>query len=1433
MLQKISGFLFGTLRGRLIVGVAAVHAVMMALFIGDLTARQRAMLLDRQIEGATAMAHALATSASGWIVADDIAGLQELVEVQRRYPETLFAILADEQGLVLAGTDKSKQGLYMLDLPREARQTMFSVSDSLVDVAVPAMVSGRHVGWARVGIGQKEAGKELAKITRNGVLYAIMAILSGSFVAWLLGLRITRRLYAVQKTIYAVRGGDCLARTTIAGNDEAAVMAREFNVMLDAVAARDLELRASETRYRSLIEKVQAAILLHDALGCILASNSLAQELLGLSGEFLLGKTLDDPYWHFLREDGSVMPVAEYPVSVVLATGQPLRDRVAGISCPDREYVSWVLVNAEPEYENSEKVARVIVSFVDITERKRGEEASRKAGAYTRSLIEASLDPLVTIGPDGRITDVNAATESVTGYSRMELVGTDFSDYFTEPEKARAGYRHVFQEGLVRDYPLEIRHREGRVTAVLYNASVYRDEAGQVLGVFASARDITERQRAEAKERLLSAIVESSNDAIIAKTLDGVILSWNRGAESVYGYCAAETIGRSVSMLFPADHPDELTEIKTHIARGERIEHYTTERVRKDGKRITIALTISPIWDGAGTIVGASSIAHDVTERERAEQALKLSEDRLRKAQRLARIGSWELDLVTNNLIWSDEIYRIFEISPEQFGASYDAFLELIHPDDRATVNTAYTDSVRNRNLYAIDHRLQFPDGRFKYVIEQCETFYAADGRPLRSIGTVQDITERKLAEEALQRLNRELRAISNCNQVVVRAADEKTLLNDICRIVCDEAGYRMAWVGYAESNADKTILPVAWAGAEDGYLADIDITWDDTDRGRGPSGTAIRSGQTSCIQDFVTEPVAAPWRGRALQHGYRSSIALPLKDESGHAFGVLNIYSAEPDSFSPDEIRLLEELSGDLAFGIMVLRGRAEQKRAEEELVKSEASLRTLIQTIPDLIWLKNAAGVYLSCNSMFERFFGAREADILGKTDYDFVDRELADSFREHDRKAMAAGKPSSNEEWITFADDGHRALLDTTMTPMYDAAGNLIGVLGIGHDITERRSLENQLRQAQKLEAIGTLTGGVAHDFNNILSVIIGFGSILEMKMATDDPLLDNVTQILTAADRAAKLTRSMLAFSRKQALEVKPENMNEIIAAMEKMIRRLIREDIELQISLTGEALPVLADAGQLEQVLLNLTTNAKDSMPNGGTITITTGQAELDDSFRSAHGYGEPGSYALISFIDSGAGMDADVRQRIFEPFFTTKEVGKGTGLGLAVCYGIIKQHGGYIVCYSEPGKGTSFRIYLPLNRDATTAKAAATESPPPRGGTETILVAEDDAAVRELTTSILKEFGYAIIEAEDGAEAVAQFARHGEEIQLCLFDMIMPKRNGMSAYEEIKKVRPDIRVLFMSGYQADAAYAGVQLILKPVLPRELLQRVRELLDQSS
>ncbi len=391
-------------------------------------------------------------------------------------------------------------------------------------------------------------------------------------------------------------------------------------------------------------------------------------------------------------------------------------------------------------------------------------------------------------------------------------------------------------------------------------------------------------------------------------------------------------------------------------------------------------------------------------------------------------------------------------------------------------------------------------------------------------------------------------------------------------------------------------------------------------------------------------------------------------------------------------------------------------------------------------------------------------------------------------------------------------------------------------IKKETAEKKKLEEMLLHAQKMEAIGQLAGGIAHDFNNILTAIIGFGSLMLMNMKEDDPNRSYLKEMLSAGEKATHLTQGLLAFSRKQIINPMPADLNDVIKSMEKLLKRILREDIELKTALSDKDLFALVDSGQIEQVLMNLTTNARDAMPHGGILTISTEVANLNNEFIKTHGYGEIGEYALISVSDTGMGMDKNTKERIFEPFFTTKEFGRGTGLGLAIVYGIIKQHNGYINCYSEPGRGTIFRIYLPLIKSKT-EKIEQAAIPELRGGTETVLIAEDDTAISKLIKGLLQEFGYTVIDAKDGEDAVHKFVENKDMVQILLLDVVMPRKNGKETFEEIKKIKPGIKAIFMSGYTADIINEkgileeGINFIPKPISPHELLRKVREILDK--
>jgi len=391
-----------------------------------------------------------------------------------------------------------------------------------------------------------------------------------------------------------------------------------------------------------------------------------------------------------------------------------------------------------------------------------------------------------------------------------------------------------------------------------------------------------------------------------------------------------------------------------------------------------------------------------------------------------------------------------------------------------------------------------------------------------------------------------------------------------------------------------------------------------------------------------------------------------------------------------------------------------------------------------------------------------------------------------------------------------------------------------LVLREEIKEREQAEAQLRHAQKLEAIGQLAGGIAHDFNNILTVIVGHGNLMEMSLQGDDPLRERLRPIMSAAEKAAQLTQSLLTFSRKQVMRSQLTDLNDIVQGVNRLLVRGIGENIRLQTVLSRTPLCVNADRGQLEQVLMNLITNGRDALPNGGEITVETGLTTVAGS--AGVGSPAPGVYALLSVTDTGVGMDEETRQRVFEPFFTTKEAGKGTGLGMAIVHGIITQHGGFVEVDSAPGRGTSFKVYLPLAERGEAAAAGAGAEPPLKGGNETVLLVEDEPSVRSLMASVLTQYGYQVLPARDGAEAVELFAAHRERIALVILDLVMPKKSGKEALDEMRRLAPGVAALFCSGYTSDLLQHpgdpghGVELIMKPIHPLMLLRKVREVLD---
>ncbi len=510
------------------------------------------------------------------------------------------------------------------------------------------------------------------------------------------------------------------------------------------------------------------------------------------------------------------------------------------------------------------------------------------------------------------------------------------------------------------------------------------------------------------------------------------------------------------------------------------------------------------------------------------------------------------------------------------------------------------------------------------------------------------------------------------------------------------------------------------------------------------------------------------------------------------------------------------------------VIRYAIERKHAVEALREREERSRLLMEAAFDGV-VVTVEGVIQEANPGMVDILGYELDELLGTPVTDLVPRELQGEVTQRIREGL-----EGRYEFEIRRKDGRKVLLEATTRNLL--VGGRRGRISAVRDITALRSLERQFRQAQKMEAVGRLAGGVAHDFNNLLTAIFGYAELLGEELPADHPGREDLKEIRTAATRASALTRQLLAFSRQQVLQPVVLNLNDVVQNVEKMLHRLLGEDVELEAHLARDAANVKADAGQLEQVIMNLSVNARDAMPTGGKLTIETANVDLDAGYAEQHQPVIPGRYVMLAVSDTGTGMDETTKAKVFEPFFTTKEAGKGTGLGLATVYGIVKQSGGYVWLYSEPGKGATFKIYLPRVDAPRDTPVGAPEPAGTVTGTETVLVAEDDPLLLPLARELLMKLGYRVLEARDSTQALAVARGHQSEIHLLVSDVVMPGGGGFQLAQQLLVERPKMRVLYMSGYTDEAVVRhgllerGLNYLQKPFTPAVLARRVRDVLD---
>lgn len=988
-------------------------------------------------------------------------------------------------------------------------------------------------------------------------------------------------------------------------------------------------------------------------------------------------------------------------------------------------------------------------------------------------LIDATQETLVLIDREGKVLLANEVVAQRLETSMEELIGSCVYDHFTPDviSTRKEQFDKVFETG---EFVCFEDARGGRFFET-YCYPVF-DKKHKVSRIAIFAHDITAQKQAEKKllesEERYRVAIEHSNDGVAIMREDRHIYV-NRKFLEIFGYDSPdEVIGRALSLVV---HPDDLAMVAKHNRGRQRGDlapsRYEFRGIRKDGRIVYIEIS------AAGTIYQGipASLAYfrDVTDRKQAEEALKESEERYRLISENVMDVICLHDPDSRYVYVSPSAETVLGYTPQEaLGRSpYDLF----EPGERERILAPSHRKVTHDKVSDITvYKTRKKDGSYIWLETKVKPILDPDGALRYILTASRDVTERIQAEEALGNSEEKYRNI-----------------------------FENAVMGIFQTTPDGRFLSANTALARMyGYDSPDEMITD--------------------IVDMKNQLYVNPED--------RTRFTMLFEDHG-------SVEGFETELYHRDGSRLWISMNARAVLSedgaVLCYEGTAEditkRKQAEEKYRSIfENAVMGIFQTSPE--------GRYLSINPAGARMYGY---DSPGDMKQSVTDIAQQIYVRPEDRKRfkeiMAIKDSLEGFEAEHYRKDGSKIWTSMNARAVRDASGMILYYETTAENITDRKHLQAQLLQSQKMEAIGTLAGGVAHDFNNILMAVIGYSNLLQAKMEMDDPLRLYVDQILASSLKAANLTQSLLAFSRKQVIELKPLKVSTILNGIEKLLRRLLPEDIELKIDSLAPDTTIMADISQMDQVLLNLATNAKDSMPKGGTFSLATKEVKLGNEFKKVHGFGEPGKYAVISATDTGIGMDEKVKAKIFEPFFTTKEVGKGTGLGLSIVYGVVKQHNGYITVMSRVGRGTTFQIYLPktnvMPKEATDVPVST------RGGTETILLAEDNADLRGLMREVLISEGYTVIEAVDGEDCVQRFMEQKDVIALLILDVVMPKKDGKEAYEAIRKVKPDIRTIFASGYTGDVVFdKGVRdgafdFISKPVRPDELLAKVRSVLDR--
>lgn len=883
------------------------------------------------------------------------------------------------------------------------------------------------------------------------------------------------------------------------------------------------------------------------------------------------------------------------------------------------------------------------------------------------------------------------------------------------------------------------------------------------------------------KSRKFYLFENSINGILIIDSETEKIIDANSFIKKLLRYTDEELIGKELFEIGIFRNKTQVSKIFKTLAENGYF-HTTDVSVKdKQGLQLYLEITGNIFTEDNSKLIKCN--IHDITEKKKAEQELRKSEENYRA-----------LVLATSQVVWTQNADGSsdsdgkwwFELTGQKVEEMKNfGWLEMLHPDDRKGTKVAWLEAFNSRTMFETSYRVMTKNAEYRYFAVRGVPIFNGDGSFRQWIGTFTDITESKLIEKQNKELLDDLANFKYAldESAIVAITDTRGKITYVNEKFCEISQYsREELLG-----KDHRIINSGYHSKE--FIQNL---W-----------TTISSGKV--------------WRGEIRNLSKNGEIywvdttIVPFLDKNGKPFQYMAIRY---------------DITG--------------RKKTEEQLIKEKEFSETAINSLPGIFYLIDETGRFLLWNENFQKVskYSDEEIKHLHPTDFFFPDEKqlIIDKIGE----VFEKGETFIEAKFVS-KDGTHAPYLFTGKKISFQQINCLIGM---GMDMTERKKTEEalryseeQLRQAQKLESVGRLAGGIAHDFNNMLTAINGYSDLTLRRLNSDDPLRRNIAEIKKAGERSAELTQQLLAFSRQQIMQPKVLRLNDVVSDTSQMLKRLIGEDINLTISLNRQAGQVKVDPGQLSQVIINLAVNARDAMPKGGILTIETANVILDEEYTSKYHDLSPGNYVMLAVSDTGVGIDEERQQYIFEPFFTTKEIGKGTGLGLATVYGVIKQSGGHIWLYSELGQGSTFKIYLPRIDTENIDQEDSTLSSDIYLGNETILLVEDEKMVRNLSRQVLQACGYRVIEASNGAEAMKLCEQMKPDFELLMTDVVMPEMGGRELSEKLLEKYPHIKILFVSGYTDDAIVRhgvineGANFLQKPFTFDALARKVRQLLDE--